>query len=101
MPLYQTYCTPLGLSKVIRLPEGRDAVRVDEILHEDGVGGGRIVDGDVDVPHLGSHEAGRGGAAELDHVRVVAGEAELAVFQDHPSARTAKLEPVRAGGFAG
>src|SRR5712671_6104637 len=73
----------------------------DEILHDRGVLGGGIFEGDVDVPEFWAREAGFGGFAEGAHWHFVAGEGEFAVFEDELAAVAGDFEAVRARRFAG
>src|SRR5207249_6114153 len=61
----------------------------------------RIVEGNLDMPHLRFAEADLGRLAELDHVGFVAGKGEAVVFKDDLSARAGDFEPIRSGRFAG
>ena len=72
---------------------------VDEILHERCVLGGRVLEGNVDIPDFGTGERGLRGFAEIDGVGFVADESQLVVFENDFAARAANLEAICAGGL--
>jgi len=73
--------------------------RIDEILHQGRVRIRSVLDGNINVPDVGFGKAALRRFAELDHVGIVAGELQLVVFEDQPSARSVQFETVASRRF--
>src|SRR5262245_614150 len=74
---------------------------VDEILDQDRVRVGSVLERDFRVPHLRLGKSELCGPAEFDHVRVIAGECDFIALKDKLAASANDLESIGARRLAG